>query len=103
MMLRGLWKLTWIEMKVLMREPLGAFGAIGVPVLIFVVAGRVAKLRFGVPSVAASGLSGANLPVLVSLLISVSAVLSLITIISIYRERGILKRLRAAAAPTDDS
>src|ERR1035441_2701108 len=78
-----------------MREPLGAFGTISVPVLIFVVVGRVAKLRFGAPSVAASGLSGANLPVLVSLLISVSAVLSLITIISIYREGGILKRLRA--------
>ena len=95
MMLRGLWKLTWIEMKVFMREPLGAFGTIGVPVLVFVVVGRVAKLRFGAPSVAARGLSGSNLPVLVSLLISVSAVLSLITIISIYREGGILKRLRA--------
>ncbi len=94
-MLRGLWKLTWIEMKIFMREPLGAFGTIGVPVLIFVVVGRVAKLRFGASSVVASGLSGANLPVLVSLLISVSAVLSLITIISIYREGGILKRLRA--------
>ncbi len=29
MMLRGLWKLTWIEIKVFMREPLGAFGTIG--------------------------------------------------------------------------
>jgi ABC-2 type transport system permease protein len=34
-------------------------------------------------------------PVLVSLLIAVSAVLSLVTIIAIYREGGILKRLRA--------
>jgi ABC-2 type transport system permease protein len=41
------------------------------------------------------GLSGADLPVLAALLISVSAVLSLVTIISIYREGGILKRLRA--------
>jgi ABC-2 type transport system permease protein len=36
-----------------------------------------------------------GLPVLVSLLIAISAVLSLVTIISIYREGGILKRLRA--------
>jgi ABC-2 type transport system permease protein len=35
------------------------------------------------------------LPIIVSLLIVVSAVLSLVTIISIYREGGILKRLRA--------
>jgi ABC-2 type transport system permease protein len=94
-MLRGLWKLTWIEMKVFLREPLGAIGTIGVPVLIFIVLGRVARFKFGAPSLPASGLSGADLPVLVALLISVSAVLSLVTIISIYREGGILKRLRA--------
>ena len=35
MMLRGLWKLTWIEIKVFLREPLGAFGTIVIPVLVF--------------------------------------------------------------------
>jgi hypothetical protein len=39
-MLRGLWKLTWIEIKVFLREPLGAFGTIVIPVLIFVVLSR---------------------------------------------------------------
>lgn len=94
-MLLGLWKLTWIEMKVFLREPLGAFGTIVVPVLIFVVLGRAANLRFGGSSLAAKGLTSADLAVLVALLISVSSVLSLVTIISIYREGGILKRLRA--------
>jgi ABC-2 type transport system permease protein len=95
MMPRGLWKLAWIEIKVFMREPLGAFGTIGVPVLIFVFLGRLKNFRFRTSSLAPSGLSGTDLPVLVALLISVSAVLSLVTIISIYREGGILKRLRA--------
>ncbi len=95
MMLRGLWKLTWIEIKVFLREPLGAIGTIGVPVLLFVVLGRVTKQQPAPSSFPGSGLSGAGLPVLVSLLIAVSAVLSLVTIISIYREGGILKRLRA--------
>src|SRR5258707_12932484 len=95
MMLRGLWKLTWIEIKVFMREPLGAFGTIVVPVLIFVVLGRVANLNFGAPPPLAAGLPRAGVPVLVALLISISAVLSLVTIVSIYREGGILKRLRA--------
>jgi ABC-2 type transport system permease protein len=36
-----------------------------------------------------------GLPVLTSILIAISAVLSLVTIICIYREGGILKRLRA--------
>jgi ABC-2 type transport system permease protein len=95
MMLHGLCKLTWIEIKVFLREPLGAIGTIGVPVLLFVVLGRVTNHRLPPSSIPGSGLSGAGLPVLVSLLIAISAVLSLITIISIYREGGILKRLRA--------
>jgi ABC-2 type transport system permease protein len=44
---------------------------------------------------AASGFIRVGLPVLASLLIAISSVLSLVTIISIYREGGILKRLRA--------
>ena len=95
MMMRGLWKLTWIEIKIFLREPLGAFGTIGFPVLIFLVLGRVASRRVPAPSLAASSFLRVGLPVLVSLLIVISAVLSLVTIISIYREGGILKRLRA--------
>src|ERR1700676_5238739 len=94
-MLRGLWKLTWIELKVFMREPLGAFGTIGFPVLIFLVVGRIVGGKPGTSPVAVGSFSRVGLPVLASILIAVSAVLSLITIISIYREGGILKRLRA--------
>jgi ABC-2 type transport system permease protein len=94
-MLRGLWKLTWIEIKIFLREPLGAFGTIGVPVLVFLVLGRVASRRLTAPALATSGFIRVGLPVLASLLIALSAVLSLVTIISIYREGGILKRLRA--------
>jgi ABC-2 type transport system permease protein len=95
MMLGGLSKLTWIEIKVFLREPLGAFGTIGVPVLVFLVLGRVVSGRLTPPSLAASSFIHVGLPVLASLLIAISAVLSLVTIISIYREGGILKRLRA--------
>jgi ABC-2 type transport system permease protein len=94
-MLRGLWKLTWIEIKIFLREPLGAFGTVGFPVLIFLVLGRMAGHRLASPALAADGFIRAELPVFASLVIAVNAVLSLVTIISIYREGGILKRLRA--------
>jgi len=94
-MLRGLWKLTWIEIKIFLREPLGAFGTIGFPVLVFLVLGRVAGRGLASSSFAASGFIRVGLPVLASVLIAISSVLSLVTIISIYREGGILKRLRA--------
>src|SRR5664280_3430663 len=95
MMMRGLWKLTWIEIKIFLREPLGAFGTIGFPVLFFLVVGRAANRRPPSSSLASSSFIRVDLPVLASLLIAISAVLSLVTIISIYREGGILKRLRA--------
>jgi ABC-2 type transport system permease protein len=93
-MLRGLWNLTWVEIKIFLREPLGAFGTIGVPLLVFLVLGRVAGPRLA-SAPDANGFLRVALPVLVSVLIAINAVLSLVTIISIYREGGILKRLRA--------
>lgn len=95
-MLRGLWKLTWLEIKIFLREPLGAIGTIFIPVVVFVAGGRLlggGKLTPG--SIDPAGFVRVGLPVLVAVLVVLSAVLSLVTIISIYREGGILKRLRA--------
>jgi ABC-2 type transport system permease protein len=94
-MFRGLWKLTWLEIKIFLREPMGAFGSIFFPVLIFVVVGRAMGGQLASRSIAASGFIRVGLPVLAAVMIALSAVLSLVTIISIYREGGILKRLRA--------
>jgi ABC-2 type transport system permease protein len=94
-MLRGLWKLTFLEIKIFLREPLGAFGAVFFPVLVFIVAGRMLGGRISSNSIAASGFVRVGLPVFAAVLISLSEVLSLVTIIAIYREGGILKRLRA--------
>ena len=35
-MLRGLLGLTWLEIKIFVREPLGVIGTVGIPVLVFV-------------------------------------------------------------------
>ena len=94
-MFRGLWKLTWLEIKIFLREPLGAFGSIVFPVLVFIVAGRLLGGRAAPSSIAAAGFVRVGLPVLAAVLIALSGVLSLVTIISIYREGGILRRLRA--------
>ena len=62
-MLRGLWTLTWIEIKIFLREPLGAFGTIGIPVLVFVIIGRVVGRGLAPRSLAANGFIRAGLPV----------------------------------------
>jgi ABC-2 type transport system permease protein len=94
-MLKGLWKLTWIELKVFLREPLGAIGTIVIPVVVFILVGRAIGPKVAPVSLPANSFVGVGLPVFVSIFISINAVLSLVTIISIYREGGILKRLRA--------
>jgi ABC-2 type transport system permease protein len=90
-MLRGFWKLTWVETKVFLREPLGVIGALLVPVVLFVVLGR----SFGLGRAEAARVPPFNPAIFAALFIALGAVQSLVAIMSIYREGGILKRLRA--------
>ena len=39
-LLRGFWKLTWVETKVFAREPMGFVGSIIMPAIVFVLLGR---------------------------------------------------------------
>ncbi len=94
-MLRGLWKLTWIEIKIFLREPLGAFGTIAVPVIVFLAGGRLLGRRLPPAALNTSTFLRVGIPVFATILITLSSVMSLITIVSIYREGGILRRLRA--------
>jgi ABC-2 type transport system permease protein len=94
--MRGLLQLTWLEIKIFVREPLGVIGTQLVPVLLFLVIGRSMNRGSGAPRTA-EGLAfmQSGLPVLMSVFMAIGAVISLVTIVSIYRESGILKRLRA--------
>jgi ABC-2 type transport system permease protein len=93
MPLRGFWKLTWVETKVYTREPMGFVGALVMPLVVFIFLGRA----FGVQKPLAPPQVDIpfNAAILAAVLIAISAVQSLVAIISIYREGGILKRLRA--------
>jgi ABC-2 type transport system permease protein len=91
-MLRGLWKLAWLETKIFLREPLGVIGTVGFPILLFLLMRRMGR---GAPRRALPPLLADDLPILAAVMIAVSAVISLVAIIAIYREGGILKRLRA--------
>jgi ABC-2 type transport system permease protein len=93
--MHGLLKLTWLETKIFMREPMGAIGTIVIPVIAFLGLGRLAGRTLSPESASGSALARIGLPVFAAILIALSAVISLVTIIAIYREGGILKRLRA--------
>ncbi len=91
-MMTGFWKLTWVEIKVFMREPMGVIGTLALPVFVFLFVGR--GLGDSQASTAAEALPF-NVAILAALFIAIGAALSLVAIITIYREGGILKRLRA--------
>jgi len=92
-MLKGFWKLTWVETKVFAREPMGFLIPLAMPVILFILLGR--SLGFGELESGAAVELPFNMPILFALIIALQAVVSLVVIISIYREGGILKRLRA--------
>src|SRR5215210_4733272 len=93
MILKGLLKLSWLETKIFLREPFGVVGSLALPVLMFLFVGRAVRATPRDPT------SFARLPfniaILTALLITLGAVQSLVAIMAIYREGGILKRLRA--------
>jgi ABC-2 type transport system permease protein len=95
--MRGLLQLTWLEIKIFLREPLGAIGTLVVPVILFLVVGRAINRGGAAAPRSTGGLEffASGLPVMVSLFMAIGAVTSLVAIIAIYREGGILKRLRA--------
>src|SRR5262245_22326188 len=75
---------------------MGVIGTIGIPVAVFLIASRMIGPRIARTAIQTGGGPGsAVLPVLASILMALSAISSLVTIVSIYREGGILKRLRA--------
>src|SRR5215510_3522178 len=92
--MRALLKLTWLEIRIFVREPLGLVAAIGVPVAMFLVLGRSVSPGTA-NSARATRFLALGLPLFISIFISINAALSLIAVISIYREGGILRRLRA--------
>ncbi|TDI23680.1 MAG: ABC transporter permease [Acidobacteria bacterium] len=93
--LRGLCKLTWLEIKIFVREPMGFIGSVAIPVLMFVVLSRMLGRRLGEGTSEIFIQLRVGLPVVAAVFIAINTVLSLVAIISIYREGGILKRLRA--------
>ena len=98
------WKLTWLEIKIFVREPLGSFGTVGDPGAGLRGLGRM----FGRPAdVAAASRSGRScaveLPVLRGAAHALSAVLSLVTHRDLSRRRHPQAAARDAAAAADDS
>ena len=68
--MRRLLILTWLEIKIFVREPLGLIGTVGIPVVVFVVFGRIFGNRLSSPPPRVPGFVGTELPVLAAILMT---------------------------------
>ena len=90
----GLAKLIGVESKLFLREPVPAFFAIVFPALLVVVLG-VAIPGFREPSEDIGGARPVDLylPIVLALAIATVTMVSLLSVLAAYRERGVLRRL----------
>lgn len=92
--MRGFWKLTFIELKLLLREPLAAFFTLIFPVMMLFLFGAIYG-NAPTPLFAGQGFVDAMVPAYAAMIIATSSIMSLSIYMADSRERGVLRRYRA--------
>src|SRR5262245_12932747 len=92
-------KMTWNEVKLFLREPVGVFFAVLFPTLLVVILGCIPAFRE--PSKDLGGLRVVDLyvPISIALSLALLALTALPTYLGTYREKGILRRLAVTPTP----
>ncbi|MDI7276451.1 MAG: ABC transporter permease [Anaerolineae bacterium] len=92
--MRSLWKLTWVEAKLFLREPAGAFFTLAFPVLVLLLFGSIYGNR---PTELFGGLGtiDVSVPGYAAMIIGTTGLMGLPTTLASYREKGVLRRLGA--------
>src|SRR5512136_2903138 len=91
--MKSLLKMTWIETKLFLREPVGAFFTLVFPLMMLFIFGSI----YGnIPSQYFNGLGTVDIsvPAYTAMIIATTSLLGLTITITSYREKGILRRLR---------
>jgi ABC-2 type transport system permease protein len=92
--MRGLWKLTWTEIKLFLREPYSTFFTLAFPLMLLFLFGSIYGNK-PTPFFNGHGSVDVLLPCYAALLIGSSGLISMTIYMAVYRERGVLRRLHA--------
>ncbi len=92
--MRGLWKLTWMELKLFVRNPTGAFFTVIFPLMLLSVYGIMYSNELGGIS-DEYGLIDVSVPAFTGMIIAIAALTILNTEVATSREKGVLRRLKA--------
>lgn len=92
--MRALTKYTWVEIKLFLREPLGAFFTLGFPLMMLFLFGSIYG-NAPSPYFNGYGTVDVSVPAYTAMIIGTTGIMGLTITMSSYREKGILRRLRA--------
>ena len=91
--MRGLIKYTWTEIKLFLREPMGAFFTLVFPLMMLFLFGSI----YGndpSPYFNGYGTIDVSVPAYIAMIIGTTGIMGLTITMATYREKGILRRLR---------
>jgi ABC-2 type transport system permease protein len=92
-MMNSLWKMTWMESKLFLREPVGAFFTLIFPLIMLFLFGMI----YGnnpPPGTGSQGAIDTLIPAFTAMTIGIAGLMSITITLATYRENGILRRLR---------
>jgi len=91
--MKSLLKMTWMETKLFLREPVGAFFTLAFPLMMLFLFGSI----YGnepTPMFGGYGTIDISVPAYTAMIIATSGLMSITITMAAYRENGILRRLR---------
>ena len=92
--MRAFAKYTWTEIKLFLREPIGAFFTLAFPLMMLFLFGTIYGNEPS-PYFNGYGTVDVSVPAYTSMIIGTTGIMGLTITMSAYREKGILHRLRA--------
>lgn len=89
--MRSLWKLTCMEMKLFLRDPAAVFFSLGFPLMVMVLFGSMFGNR-PIRDLGGKGFVDRMIPGYTAMVIGTTGLVSLATVVSSYREKGVFRR-----------
>jgi ABC-2 type transport system permease protein len=87
-------KMTWMEAKLFLREPVSAFFTLVFPLIMLFIFGFMYNNVPPPPGSAGQGTIDALIPALTAMVIGITGLMAVTMTMTTYRENGVLRRLR---------
>jgi ABC-2 type transport system permease protein len=91
--MKSLLKMTWMEAKLFLREPVGAFFTLAFPLMMLFLFGSIYSNE-PTPMFGGQGTIDISIPAYTAMIIGTTGLMSITITMATYRENGVLRRLR---------